>query len=55
VSLRVWTKTSDFGDVSNRFNAEIRDRLRAANIDIPFPQRVIRVVQDQQQEAAPQR
>lgn len=48
VSLRVWTKTGDFGDVSNRFNAEIRDRLRAANIDIPFPQRVIRVVQDEQ-------
>ena len=46
VSLRVWVKTGDFGDVSNRFNAEARDRLRAANIDIPFPQRVIRVVQD---------
>jgi small conductance mechanosensitive channel len=47
VSLRVWTKTGDFGEVSNRFNAEARDRLRAANIDIPFPQRVIRVVQEE--------
>ena len=46
LSLRVWVKTGDFGDVSNRFNAEARDRLRAANIDIPFPQRVVRVVQD---------
>ncbi len=54
VSLRVWTKTGDFGEVSNRFNAEIRDRLRAANIDIPFPQRVIRVVQEQEQKAAQQ-
>ena len=48
LSLRVWVKTGDFGDVSNRFNAEARDRLRAANIDIPFPQRVVRVVQDSQ-------
>jgi small conductance mechanosensitive channel len=47
LSLRVWTKTGDFGDVSNRFNAEARDRLRAANIDISLPQRVIQVVQDQ--------
>ena len=46
LSLRVWVKTGDFGDVSSRFNAEARDRLRAANIDIPFPQRVVRVVQD---------
>lgn len=46
VSLRVWVKTGDLGEVSNRFNAEVRDRLRAANIEIPHPQRVIRVVQD---------
>ncbi|MEG5264578.1 mechanosensitive ion channel domain-containing protein [Pseudomonas sp. JDS28PS106] len=46
LSLRVWTKTSDFGDVMSYFNVEARDRLKAAGIDIPFPQRVIRVVQD---------
>jgi small conductance mechanosensitive channel len=46
LSLRVWTKTGDFGDVMSMFNVEARDRLKAAGIDIPFPQRVIRVVQD---------
>jgi small conductance mechanosensitive channel len=46
LSLRVWTKTSDYGDVISMFNVEARDRLKAAGIDIPFPQRVIRVVQD---------
>lgn len=48
VSLRLWTKTSDYWDVMFMLNAEARDRLRAENIDIPFPQRVIRVVQDEQ-------
>jgi small conductance mechanosensitive channel len=28
------------------FNEQARDRLKAAGIDIPFPQRVIRVVQE---------
>ncbi len=46
VSLRVWVNTADYWDVMFMFNAEARDRLKAANIDIPFPQRVIRVVQD---------
>ncbi|EPL09147.1 MULTISPECIES: mechanosensitive ion channel family protein [unclassified Pseudomonas] len=50
LSLRVWVKTADYWDVMFRFNELSRDRLRAAGIDIPFPQRVIRVVQ----EAAPQ-
>ena len=44
VSLRLWVNTSDLGGVTNLINAEIRDRLRAAGIDIPFPQRVVRVV-----------
>ena len=51
VSLRLWTKTSDYWDVMFMLNAEARDRLRAENIDIPFPQRVIRVVQEQQEPA----
>ena len=51
VSLRIWTKTSDYWDVMFMLNAEARDRLKAENIDIPFPQRVIRVVQDQQEPA----
>ncbi len=46
VSLRCWVNTPDMGGVTNMINAEIRDRLRAANIDIPFPQRVVRVVSE---------
>ncbi|MGC6368989.1 mechanosensitive ion channel family protein [Pseudomonas sp. K2I15] len=46
VSLRVWTKTSDYWDVVFMFNELARDRLKGAGIDIPFPQRVIRVMQE---------
>jgi small conductance mechanosensitive channel len=53
LSLRLWVNTGDYGGVLNMLNAEVRDRLRAAGIDIPFPQRVIRLVQEQQEGAAP--
>ncbi|MEO8645340.1 mechanosensitive ion channel family protein, partial [Pseudomonas sp.] len=46
VSLRVWVKTADYWDVMFMFNEQSRDRLKKAGIDIPFPQRVIRVVQE---------
>lgn len=46
VSLRLWTKTSDYWDVMFMLNEQARDRLKAEGIDIPFPQRVIRVVQE---------
>jgi small conductance mechanosensitive channel len=46
VSLRVWVKTADYWTVMFMFNELSRDRLKAAGIDIPFPQRVIRVVQE---------
>ena len=46
VSLRLWTKTSDYWDVIFMLNEQARDRLKAEGIDIPFPQRVIRVVQE---------
>ncbi|AJA14498.1 Small-conductance mechanosensitive channel [Pseudomonas sp. XWY-1] len=46
VSLRLWTKTSDYWDVMFMLNEYARDRLKAEGIDIPFPQRVIRVVQE---------
>ncbi|MCO7521933.1 MULTISPECIES: mechanosensitive ion channel family protein [unclassified Pseudomonas] len=46
VSLRLWTKTADYWDVLFMLNEHARDRLRAEGIDIPFPQRVIRVVQE---------
>lgn len=46
VSLRLWTKTADYWDVMFMLNEHTRDRLKAEGINIPFPQRVIRVVQE---------
>ncbi|ALI00178.1 mechanosensitive channel MscK [Pseudomonas sp. FW306-02-F02-AA] len=46
VSLRVWVKTADYWDVMFMFNEHARDRLKAAGIDIPYPQRMIRMVQE---------
>ena len=46
VSLRVWVNTPDYWDVLFMFNERSRDRLKAAGVDFPFPQRVIRVVQE---------
>jgi small conductance mechanosensitive channel len=46
LSLRIWTKTADYWDVMFMLNEHARDRLKAEGIDIPFPQRVIRVVQE---------
>ncbi|AZF33667.1 Small-conductance mechanosensitive channel [Pseudomonas sp. R4-35-07] len=46
VSLRCWTNTADYWDVVFMLNELARDRLKGAGIDIPFPQRVIRVMQE---------
>ncbi|MEB3899596.1 mechanosensitive ion channel family protein [Pseudomonas putida] len=46
VSLRAWVKTADYWNVMFMLNEQARDRLKAEGIDIPFPQRVIRVVQE---------
>ncbi|MCU1725947.1 mechanosensitive ion channel family protein [Pseudomonas sp. 7P_10.2_Bac1] len=46
MSLRVWVNTPDYWDVLFMFNEHARDRLKAQGVDIPFPQRVIRVVQE---------
>ena len=46
MSLRAWVDTPNYWDVLFMINEQSRDRLKAANIDIPFPQRVIRVVQE---------
>ncbi|WP_426149850.1 mechanosensitive ion channel family protein [Pseudomonas sp. DC3000-4b1] len=53
LSLRLWVNTADYGGVLNMLNAQVRDRLRAAGIDIPFPQRVVRLVQEQQDGTPP--
>ncbi len=46
MSLRVWVKTSDYWSLTFKYNEEIRDRLQEAGIGIPFPQRVVRMVQE---------
>lgn len=46
MSLRVWVDTPNYWDVLFMFNEFARDRLKAEGVDIPFPQRVIRVVQE---------
>ncbi|MEB0046375.1 MULTISPECIES: mechanosensitive ion channel family protein [unclassified Pseudomonas] len=46
VSLRIWVKTADYWDVLFQFNEHSRERLKAAGISVPFPQRVIRVIQE---------
>ncbi|MDB5981450.1 MAG: MscS mechanosensitive ion channel [Pseudomonas sp.] len=46
LSLRVWTNTGDYGDVLSHFNIEARDRLKAADIAVPSPQRMVRVMQE---------
>ena len=46
MSLRVWVNTPDYWDVLFMFNEHARDRLKAEGVDIPFPQLVIRVVQE---------
>ncbi len=46
LSLRVWTSSGDMGDVTSMFNIEARDRLKDAGIEIPLPQRIVRVVQE---------
>jgi small conductance mechanosensitive channel len=46
VSLRIWVKTADYWAVMFMLNEHARDRLKESGIDIPFPQRVIRVVQE---------
>ncbi|EKT4521670.1 mechanosensitive ion channel family protein [Pseudomonas putida] len=46
VSLRAWVNTADYWSVMFMLNEQARDRLKAEGIDIPFPQRVIRVVQE---------
>lgn len=44
VSLRMWTSNADYWAVVFMLNENIRDQLREAGIDIPFPQRVVRMI-----------
>ncbi|WP_166364379.1 mechanosensitive ion channel family protein [Pseudomonas akapageensis] len=46
VSLRAWVNTADYWDVMFMLNEHARDHLKAEGVDIPFPQRVVRLVQE---------
>ncbi|CAD5106856.1 mechanosensitive ion channel family protein [Zestomonas carbonaria] len=46
MSLRVWVKSADYWSVVFMFNEKARDALGEAGIDIPFPQRVVRMIQE---------
>jgi small conductance mechanosensitive channel len=44
ISVEPWTKVSDYGNVSGEVNQAILERFRANHVEIPFPQRTIRVL-----------
>lgn len=45
LSLRVWVATGDFWPVTFSFTEQAKERLTAAGVGIPFPQRVVHLVQ----------
>ena len=45
LSLRVWVATPDFWPVTFAFTEQAKERLTEAGIGIPFPQRVVHLVQ----------
>lgn len=44
LSLRLWVNNGDYWAVMFMLNEGVRDGLRQAGIDIPFPQRVVRMI-----------
>lgn len=45
LSLRVWVATGDFWPVTFSFTEQAKERLTTAGVGIPFPQRVVHLVQ----------
>ena len=45
LSLRVWVETGDFWPVTFEFTELVKERFDEAGIGIPFPQRVVHLVQ----------
>ncbi len=45
LSLRIWVATPDFWPVTFAFTEQAKERLSEAGIGIPFPQRVVHLVQ----------
>ena len=44
IGIRFWAPTTHYFDTRFRANAAIFDALKAADIDIPFPQREVRIL-----------
>ncbi|AJE14476.1 mechanosensitive ion channel family protein [Stutzerimonas balearica] len=45
LALRVWVATADWGAVNAEFLEQAKEKLEAVGIGIPFPQRVVHLVQ----------
>jgi len=46
ISIRFWAPTNQYFDTRYRANSSIFEALKAAEIDIPFPQREVRILKD---------
>jgi small conductance mechanosensitive channel len=46
IGIRFWAPTTHYFDTRYRANAAIFEALKAAQIDIPFPQREVRILKD---------
>ncbi len=46
IGIRFWAPTSHYFDTRYKANAAIFEALKAAEIDIPFPQREVRILSD---------
>ena len=44
VLVKPWSSLGDFGDASAEIKLAVLEAFRAHNIDIPFPQREVRMV-----------
>src|SRR5208282_622909 len=47
IAIKPWTSVDDFVLAQGEINQAIAERLRAANISIPFPQREVRLLNEQ--------
>jgi len=52
IAIKPWTSLSDYGAAGGEINKAIIERFREAGIEIPFPQREIRVVAGELSKAA---
>jgi small-conductance mechanosensitive channel len=46
VSIKPWAKLGDVGWATSELNAAILERFRASQIEIPLPQREIRILKE---------